>query len=255
MGSNPEVKTYRFKAACSKPKLRRLLEHTSIDMELDVIWLKYDESGLFQKQIDSSNVVAVLAKFNKTYFTEYSATDSGEVKISSNISTIVNKYFKEVDNIELVVTDDKVELHSKNEDYEGLLLNIDLPDFEVEYSETDYGYLPSIQGGVKGIYGIDSDEWRVKADDIKIYYGNTLKLSITLEEGGTYTRTAKILDKRDVKGSGVVVLDGKLFKNVIDLFSGPLYLIITEGPVILTQKTVDYTVSYIMAPKAVPEGE
>jgi len=63
-----------------------------------------------------------------------------------------------------------------------------------------------------------------------------------------------VLDKREISASGTVVVDGKMLNTVIDLFSGPLYLIITEGPIVLTQKTADYVISYVLAPKTVEEA-
>jgi hypothetical protein len=234
----------------SKPKLRKLLEFASIGQILDTVWLRYDGNGLMQVQVDPSCIIAVISKIRKPYFTEYQATEEGEVKMPSTLYNIVKEYFKEIDMIEFTAGDGKLSLHARNESYEGSLLNIELPKAEINVEERDYGLIPILsKSNITAIYGIDSEEWSLKADEIKISYGDTLKLTITVEEGGTYTRSVKILDKKGVTGSGTVRLDGKIFKNIVDLFSGPLYLIVTDGPIILAQKTPEYAVSYIVAPK------
>jgi hypothetical protein len=239
-----------LKIVSSKPKLRKLFEFSSIDGELDTIWWKYDANGITQKQVDPSFTVAVISKINKSFFTEYQADGEGEIKISSTLIDILRKYFKEVETIELNVEDNNLTLKSKDEVYEGSILQVELPVAEINVKEEEYGFIPELKGGIKGAYGIDSEDWAIKASEIKIHYGNTLKLSVALEEeGGKYTRGVKILEKKNITGEGEVTLDGKMFNKVIELFSGPLYLIITEGPIVLTQKTSEYTISYVVAPK------
>jgi hypothetical protein len=240
----------RLKIVGSKPRIKKLLEFTSIDGELDTIKLKYSGNGLAQMQIDPSYTLAVISRFSKTYFTEFTATGEGEVIISYNIYKVIDKYFKELENLEISVKGNNVVVKGRDETYEGSLMQVDLPRIETTFEEREYGFVPRIEGSIKGIYGIDSEDWSIKADRVIIQYGDTLKLTVTLEEGGTYTRGAKVLDKREVSGSGVVAVDGKVLKSVIDLFSGPLYLIVTEGPLVLTQKTTDYVISYIIAPVA-----
>jgi len=232
----------------SKPKLRKLLEFTSIGGELDTIWWKYNASGITQIQVDSSHTVAVLAVIRKSYFTEYKADEEGEVKIPLSLYNVLDKYFKEIEAIEFVAGNGTLTLHSKNESYESALLQTEVPMAEISIEEKEYGLVPTLKVKITGIYGIDSEEWNIKADKIRIEYGDMLKLSVSLEDGGTYTRTAKILDKRDVSGSGSVLFDGKMFKSIIEQFSGPLYLILSEGPVILSQKTSEYSISYVLAP-------
>ena len=243
---------YKLRIVASKPKLRKLVEFATIDGEIETMWLRYTPSHIFQRQINDAQTIAVLAKYNRSFFTEYATSGEGSVKIPSTIDKVLNKYFKEVDSIEVAVGENSIVLKSRDEVYEGSLVEIDLPDISIEFTESEYGFVPNLK--VQGVYGIDSEEWSIKADEVKISYGDTLKLTVALEEGGKYTRSVKVLDKRDVSTSGVVVVDGKMLKSVIDLFSGPLYLIITDGPVIFTQKTTDYTISYILAPKIVEEA-
>jgi len=239
-----------IKFVTTKPRLKKLFEFMSIGEELDTLWLKYNKNFIFQKQIDPSYIFAVITKINKTFFTEYHVDDEGEVKISTSLYKVIDKYFKEVENIEFSITDTRLTLKGKDEIYETSLLQIELPTIEAEIEEKEFGFLPKLESEIKGIYGIDAEDWSVKADLLKIYYGNTLKLSVTLEEGGTYTRATKILDKKEICGEGVITIDGKVFKNIIDLFSGPLYMVITSGPIILSQKTSDYTITYVIAPRA-----
>jgi hypothetical protein len=232
--------------------LRKLVEYATIGGEIETMWLKYTPSHIYQRQVNEAQTIAVLAKYNRSYFTEYSVNGEGELKISASIDKILKKYFKELENIEVVVHENNITLKGRDEVYEGQLIQIDLPDINIEYQEKEYGFVPNLK--IHGIYGIDSEEWSIKADEVKIHYGETLKLTVAVEEGGKYTRTVKVLDKQNVSESGVVVVDGRMLKDVIDLFTGPLYLIVTEGPLIFTQKTTDYTISYVLAPKTVEEA-
>ena len=243
---------YNLKFTISKPKLKKLLEFTSIDQELDTIWLKYSSDGIYQSQVDESFVIAVVSWFNNMFFTSYSASGNGELKIPSTLYKVVGKYFKELDNIEFTVKEDNIILRGRDEVYEGQLLRVELPNIGTDLINREYGYIPA-DLKVMGVYGIDAEEWRLKADEVKITYGDTLKLTIMLEEGGKYTRGVKILDKREIAGSGSVVVDGKILKTITEMFTGPIFLVITEGPIILTQKSSDYTVSYIIAPRATEE--
>jgi hypothetical protein len=237
----------------SKPKLRRMLEMASIDQELDTIWWRYDANAIFQKQIDPSMTIAVVARFNKSFFTEYQGVGEGELKIPSTIYDVVKKFFKETESVDFTAKGGKLTLKGRDEVYEGDLLQVELPTFEGEVRETDYALMPELNAGIKGVYGIDSEEWSVKADEIRIHYGDKLRISVSLEEGGTYSRYPKVLTKADVQGEGSVLLDGKIFKTIIDLFSGPLYLIVTDGPVVLAQKTSEYSITYVIAPKVESE--
>jgi len=230
----------------SKPRLKKLLEFASIDSELDMIRLKYDGGGLTQSQLDPSYTLAVVSRFSKAYFTEMEVAGEGEVILPTTIYDIVNKYFKEIENIEVIVAEGRIVLKGKDETYEGGLMQAELPRIETQIEEREYGYTIPVQ--VMGVYGIDSEDWQIRADKMTIHYGDTLKLTVELEGGGVYTRTIKVLDKRDVKGSGHVVVDGKTLRKVIGMFSGPLYLVVTEGPIILTQKTSEYAVGFVIAP-------
>jgi len=252
LNPNQTQTTYKLRLLASKPKLRKLVEYATIGGEIETMWLRYTPSYILQRQVNDAQTMAVLARYNKSYFTEYNASGEGELKLPATIDKILKKYFKELDNIEVVVHETNLVLKGKDEVYEGPLMQIDLPVINIEYQEREYGFVPNLK--IHGIYGIDSEEWSIKADEIKIHYGDTLKLTVTLEEGGKYTRTVKVLDKREISASGTVVVDGKMLNTVIDLFSGPLYLIITEGPIVLTQKTADYVISYVLAPKTVEEA-
>ena len=232
----------------TKQKLRKLLEMCSIDQELDVVWWKYGEDGIAQKQTDPSMTIAVAAKINKSYFNEYAASE-GEAKIPSTIYDVVKKYFKESDAISFNIEDTKLTMRGRDEVYECNLLETELSTFEGEVEECDFGLLPPLDAEVKGVYEVDAEEFSVKADEIRIHYGDRLKLTIVLEEGGVYSRYARVIEKRDVRGEGSVLLDGKTLKTVIDLFVGPVYLVMTDGPVIVTQKTSDYAVAYAIAPR------
>jgi len=249
MSVNPETaqaRAPRLRLVASKPRLKKLLELTSINGELDTIWLRYGPNGISQSQVDPSYTMAVIARFSRAYFTEYSTDGEGEVKVPHSIYNVVSKYLKEVDNIELKVEGDVLALRGRDEVYEGSLLQVELPRIEVDIEERDYGFVPAT-GTVRAVYGVDSEEWYIKADEIKIHYGSTLKLTVDLEEGGTYTRGAKVLDRRDVAGSGTVAVDGKTFRSVVELFTGPIYLVITDAAVILSQRSSDYLVSFILA--------
>jgi DNA polymerase III sliding clamp (beta) subunit (PCNA family) len=237
-----------IKFVVSKSKLKKLLEFSSINKELDTIWWKYDSNGIAQIQVDSAFTIMVLSKINKSYFTEYTADGEGEIKIPTYIYDVVDKYFKEVTSIEFSVEGNNLYLKSKNENYKSSLLSVELPKPDIKIEEKDYGLIPTLKAKVNGVYGIDSEEWSIKSDKVKIEYGETLKLTVELEGGSSYTRYTKIFDKHDITGSGDVLLNGEMFKNIVDLFEGPLYIIFTEGPVILSQKTSEYSISYVLAP-------
>jgi DNA polymerase III sliding clamp (beta) subunit (PCNA family) len=236
-----------LKFVVTKSKLKKLLEFSSINEELDTIWWKYNQNGITQLQIDPAFTIMVLARIDKSYFTEFTAGGEGEIKIPTSIYDVVDKYFKETTSIELSLDANNLYLKSKNETYKSSLLSVELPKPDVTIEEKDYGLVPTLKANVRGVYSIDSEEWSIKSDKIKIDYGETLTLTVELE-GGSYSRFAKIFEKRDITGSGSVLLDGKMFKNVIDLFEGPLYIIFTDGPVILSQKTSEYQISYVLAP-------
>jgi hypothetical protein len=193
--------------------------------------------------------IAVITKIPKAFFTEFQTEGEGELKLPSSLYDVLKDYFKEVDAIEFKAKDNAFTLRGKDEVYEGSLLQVELPSLEAEHEEREYGFIPRLSASIKGVYGIDAEEWDIKAEEVRVSYGDALKLSISLEEGGTYTRGVKVLDRREVSGSGSVLLDGKVLRSVISLFTGPLYLVITDGPIVLTQRTADYVLSYVVAPK------
>ena len=73
MSVNPETaqaRAPRLRLVASKPRLKKLLELTSINGELDTIWLRYGPNGISQSQVDPSYTMAVIARFSRAYFTE-----------------------------------------------------------------------------------------------------------------------------------------------------------------------------------------
>lgn len=239
------------KIKTSVGRIYKMLEFANIVG--DTIQVDFNKDGAYIKQADGSMVMAVLHRFDKSYFTEYNI--SGSVQFPNDMAKAL-KSFKS-DDVTMTVHSDKIVVTGDKEEFEinrpDTSLNI-IPD---ELIETDIGRLTkTIQENIMAVYVIDISEFKgIKGNVYTVEFSDKeLKFSVKTENS-RYTRKITLI-KSNVKKGGKATISGEYFNKILGNISGPFNLVFVEdtdeegevGEILVTQKMNDFELVYVLTP-------
>jgi len=234
-------------------KFEKLLRMVSLPKAskalLEPVEFHFDENGLWVRQYDNANIVAVIANFRPGYFQEYNIMPSFQVSASSILPDL-RKVLKLDRAIKIFLTEDKIFFKGELEEYSDLRPNIAVYSIEPDkIVERPFGFCSSRLNPHK-IYRLDVGQLELmKAEEISFEYGDVLTAEIA-SETKSYRRRLVHEANPAGEGSGRVTLYYDILQRVVKNLSGMVYMVFTEeGPVIFSQKTDVYSLTYVIAPR------
>lgn len=212
---------------------------------IDIVELEFTENGCLVRQMDYTEMVAVVHKFRDSFFNKYEPLGSVQLPVSSLLKA-VKTYFKTSSTVSLDFTEDKLIVRTVNETYSELRPRVELKKIEKNFLETEHGLIMENMEVVKKFL-VDSSELNVKgADVVSLNFGETLELTISTE---TYSYSKKVpVIKKEGGGSGQVSVDADYLSTICKNVSGALWVMLPkEGPLIIGQSSKDYVLTYYLA--------
>lgn len=233
--------------------LRKVFLYRSGSTEIDVATLRFREDGLRVSEISTDRTIAISAVFKPSLFMDYEPI--GDIPVDGGLVKVVLDYFKTDESVEFKVSTNekgerKLELIGTNEEYIRKLPSQPTTPFETKV--TEFGYVPS-KLDVECAYLTQAGYLRgLSGDYVKFKYGAdglTVSVSDNLSE---YIRRIDYT-KHVGEGSGEVSYHVLKLSKVLAVFSGQVWVCFTGIglPVIISQVTEVYTVSYVIAPMVV----
>jgi hypothetical protein len=231
--------------------LIKILELASIKYELDPLYLKFDNDGIYVKQMDSAGVMASIGKVGMGAFKDYEAI--GDVVLDMSLIKRIKNMFKVDDYINLSKKDDKLILEGSRETYTIPLIS-QIPNVipDSAYEPSQYGFIlkkPKILKSFK----IDITELDVEYDEIITFNYGTNELILKSNIGTTtYTKKLKTIEVKSIADSlnkNESIFNGDLLMKFVDLIKDTAWLIITEEPlyIIYHSDMIPIDITYIVA--------
>ena len=234
-------------------KFEKLLKIVSLPKTskalLEPVEFEFDDKGLWVRQYDSASIVAVLANFKPAYFQEYNIMPVFQVSPSSLLPDL-RKVLKLEKVVKILLDEDKIVFRGEYEEYSDLRPNIAVNKIEADkVVEKHFGFCSAKLNPHK-IYRLDISQLELmKAEEISFEYGKTLVAMISTE---TKSYKRRLIHEANPAGDGEgrVTLYYDLVQRVVRNMSGMVYIAFTEqGPVLFSQKTDAFTVTYVLLPK------
>ncbi|RLE79014.1 MAG: hypothetical protein DRJ52_09310 [Thermoprotei archaeon] len=232
-------------------KFEKLLKMVSLPKAanplIKTIEFDFDNKGLWVRQVDEAEVVAVLANFSPNYFLKYSILPSFQISAKSVLPDL-RKVMKPEKVVKIFLDEDRIVFKGEYVEYSVLRLDSVLNKIEadtvVEYS---FGFCATNLNPHK-IFRLDISQLDLlKAEEITFEYGKTLTAMISMETKGYKRRL--IHEANSGEGSGRVTLYYDIVEKIVKNMSGLIYLVFTEeGAVLFSQKRGTFTTTYIVFP-------
>lgn len=194
----------------------------------------------------SLEVVALKAEYNKSYFIEYKVEKEEKIPLTQTLLERLNQGFKD-EKVSFEVDGNKLILKGIRESYEEPLLDKEKSAFPIKMIETEVGYLPEKFTAITQIL-IPVEELKTLPSAEKYHFSTTPEeQKVSIEDAGKYTK--KLKPKRKIiSGDLEISFDGTYLKSTIDNIVGDVWISLSPKSVILSQKTKDYQLAYLIAP-------
>jgi len=207
----------------------------------------FTEEGLKVRITDTGIVVGVIADFKKEYFREYEAI--GKVRLTNSMLTTLKNAFK-VDEVIDVDFGETVRFKGKIEEYTEQAS-------KSECEQIEEGKLKFIGGTAflassppEKVYYLDATMLKgFSNEEVYFNYGENLE-AIVKTEISKYRKTLAF-EKQKGEGTGRTIIHIDYLDRVMSNLDGPVWLMFTKGPIVIAQKTKEFNISYIIAPKIV----
>ena len=217
---------------------------------IDKVVAKVTPKGIIVADLSLASL-GVYALFPKTYFIEYAVDETVLFPLTVTLHKAL-KSFK-IDAVEIVISDGTVRIIGGNKEYsEGLEL-AEEPVFSIKMIKTDLGLIPEKAENSPVILKIvASDLAELPKADFYRFISDGNSLIVEVENVGKFSvklnPIAKIkLEKLKVR------FDGDALMRMIANMKGEITLILSESAMVLSERTKDFMITYLMS--AIAETE
>jgi DNA polymerase III sliding clamp (beta) subunit (PCNA family) len=195
-------------------------------------------------------VTGVIGKFKKSYFENYD-NSLGTIQIPlSDLIEVMSKIFKTDKTIDISLVNNRLILQGELEVFGTDVPNIELPMIPTDkIKETQYGFM-SKKHEIKAIYKMDISLLNVEVlnvDTVTFKYGKGLD-AILQTETSSYKRRI-LAEEVNAEETGEITFFLDYLKRITRNVKGVIYLLFTNEPIIISQITDNYAISYLVAPK------
>lgn len=188
-------------------------------------------------------VAAVYAIYSPKYFMEYEAAENEEVPLTDSLRNRLGWGFKD-EKVTLMTSEGQLVLKGSKETYNEPLLEVEKGEFALKLENSDFGFVPAKEPPVRVLLTAESlnlptaEKYRFDCD------GKELK--VTIKDVGEFTRTFSP-SKAPALGNLTVSFDGAYFQQIAGNVAGEVWLSLTEGAAVFSQKTKDFCLTYLLS--------
>lgn len=195
----------------------------------------------------SLEVVALKSEYNKSYFLEYEVQGEEKIPLTQTLLEVLNHGFKE-EKIHLETKEGKLVLTGSRETYEEPLLDKEKSAFPISLVSTEMGFVPEKKFTPVTQILTKVEELKELPIADKYHFTTTPEEQrVTIEDTGKYTKKLKP-DRTNISGELKVDFDGEYLKCTIDNLSGAVWLSLAPNSMVISQKTKDYALTYLISP-------
>lgn len=243
-----------MKVLIEPTRFKRLLETILIYKQkplLESAVGEFKEKGLIVKN-SSLDVVAVQAMFTKKYFLEYEATEEN-FPLTKTLLDPLNTGFKD-EKINVFTEEGSIVIKGKTETYKEPLTEGEVGEIPFKMVNTEMGVIPEklnpenpqVKGELIQVLLKGEDLQSIPTAEKFAFSCDGEKLTVTITNVGEYTKTFNPT-KKESMGKMQVSFDGAYFANVVNNLEGDVWMSITEGAVVFSQKTKDLSLTYLLS--------
>jgi len=255
-------------------RFQRMLENVLMyhkQVELDAIAGRFLPAGALFTDT-SLEVMFLSAVFGASYFLEYECTEETTVPFSKSLIDWMKVAFTEDEKVEVVVTEKKILIQGKTENYEEELTDIETksPSIAFVVHQDDIAFLGEEPGDL-GIEILDDATIRgkgivpkklsptaqllVKADSLKGLptTAENVKLAckdghirVTVEGVGSYTKSI-LPQKADLSKDIEMTFSYKYLMKAVVQFEGEVWLTLRKDAAVFSQRNKNSLVSYLLS--------
>jgi len=232
-----------------------ILRKTTRNPTIDPVAINFDEDAVKIYQLDNTNVLLILHKYNPSLFKEYKAF--GLRKVSNDALDYFLDSFKSDAEVSLDFTNDTLIVEGARERLKYKLSTADAKIYDKEVKETDVGLLPpKLADSITASYLIDINEIAspvlLNGDEIIFTYNEKELIASVSSSSGSTTYDKKVgFIKNKVKSSGKVSLTTDMARRLIDVLNGQVWITFTSEPMVFSQIDKQRNLTFIVATKAV----
>jgi len=211
---------------------------------------EFKPKGLLVKD-NSLDVVALQAMFSSKFFLEYEAPEEN-VPLTHTLLDPLNKGFKD-EKIQVFTDENSIVMKGATETYNEPLVEAEVGSLPFKLAMTSIGAVPEKLNPENPQIEGEFIQVLMKADDLMLPTAERLdfscdgeKLTVAIKNVGEYTKTFKPM-KKDSLGKLDVAFDGDYYEAIVGNLSGEVWVSISEGAIVFSQKTKDMTLTYILS--------
>jgi len=234
-------------------RFRKLLEWSTAGGLIEVAKWEFEDQ-FKMAQADQASLVAVLINAKKEFFTKYKKLGTVVIDVAE-LEKAIRKCFRDDADIEIKVSDNRLILEGQHERIERNLFSAEVREVTAEIEETEFGLLPK-DTEYDRVVVADAAEFKSlpKADYYTIDYDDKgMKVSV-FSDNGVYQKKIKIVHTKKLSENpdGSVAVNADYFRKLVGSFNGPITFLYGENkPIILSQKTSEYIVTYALTPMVI----
>ena len=221
--------------------LKTVLIHKQKSL-LDTIIGEFTPKGVVFKDM-KLEVAAIHAVYSPKYFLEYESVDSENVPLTASLMDMLGQGFKD-EKVTLMTSEGHLVLKGSKETYNELLTEAEKGEFVIKLQNTDFGFVPEKEPTVRVLLNVEdlnlptAEKYRFDCDG--------KDLSVSIKDIGEYTKTFKP-SKAPTLGELNVTFDGSFFQQMMSNMTGEVWVSMTEGGVVFSQKTKDFCLTYLLS--------
>lgn len=238
-----------MKAIVEPNRFQRLLENVLVyhaKPELDAHVGVFSTKGIIFRDI-SLEALAINAVFSSEYFLEFEAEKDEQIPFSKSLLDTMKTSFKNDEKIEVRTEKDKIYLQGKLERYEEPLIEAEPSEFPIDFmTHKTMGLLPKDLDPVVQILVKSDILSGLPKSDTLLFTCDGKQLSVVVEDVGKFTKVITP-SKKKVLGDIEMSFGSEYFNKIINQFTGDVWLTLRQDAMILSQRSKDYMLTYMLS--------
>ena len=237
----------RFKIEPSK--LKDMLNTGLIGNQLSNVTAVITPNGLSFQDI-SLGMLGVYAIYAKDFFPPNGFENQNEsVTLTKYLLDVLNKGFKNDEQIELYTEDNKLYVIGARDKYEDIIPSTESNEFPVKMKSETYGILPAKAELDKSIVAkfamdelqfIDADRYQFVSD------GKNLSVRVEFTDTSAYTKTLKPLVVASMPAL-TATFSGELYKSIIKPLTGEVWIVLNSDSIAIAKKEKAFSITMMLA--------
>lgn len=188
-------------------------------------------------------VAAVHAVYSPKYFIEYEVTEGEDVPLTDSLRNRLGWGFKD-EKVTLMTSEGHLVLQGLKETYNEPLLDVEKGEFTLKLKNSEFGFVTEKEPAVRVL--LPSEALNLPTAEKYRFDCDGEKLKVTIKDVGEYTRTFKP-SKAPLMNELNVSFDGTYFAQLASNISGEVWLSLSEGGSVFSQKTKDFALTYLLS--------